>query len=86
MFTLSLFKIGQIVKKLQPCFEIQDGGRRHFELDFSTSPIRVAVYVLNLAMTGQILNTWQLFFEIQDGGDRPLELWLLRLFDVAHLF
>jgi len=31
MLPLSLVKIGQIVKKWQPCFEIQDGGGRHLE-------------------------------------------------------
>jgi len=32
MFPLSLVKIDQIVKKWQPCFEIQDGGGHHLEL------------------------------------------------------
>jgi len=32
MFPLSLVKIGQIVKKYQQLFEIQDGGGRHLEL------------------------------------------------------
>jgi len=32
MFPLSLVKIGQIVKKWQPCFEIQDGDGRHLQL------------------------------------------------------
>jgi len=31
MFPLSLVKIGQIVKKGQPCFEIEYGGGRHLE-------------------------------------------------------
>jgi len=32
MFQLSLVKIGQIIKKWPPFFEIQDGGGRHIEL------------------------------------------------------
>jgi len=32
MFSQILVKIGQIVKKWQQCFEIQDGGGRHLEL------------------------------------------------------
>jgi len=37
-------------------------------------------------MIGQKVNKWQLFSEIQDGGGRHLELWLLKLFDVADVF
>jgi len=32
MFPLSLVKIGQIVRKWQPCFEIHDDGGSHIEL------------------------------------------------------
>jgi len=78
--SLRLAKIDQIVKKWQPCFEIQNGGGRHVELRllrfFNVTDlfqIKVAIFLLNLAMTGHIVNKWQLFLEIQDGGDRHLE-------------
>jgi len=32
MFPLSMVKIGQVVKKWQQFFKIQDGGSRHLEL------------------------------------------------------
>jgi len=93
MFPLSLVKIGQIVKKRQPCFEIQDGDGHHFELRLLRSVddaddvfnFKVAIFLLNLAMIGQIINKLQLFFEIQDGG-RHLVLWLLRFSDVTDVF
>jgi len=62
-------KIGQIVKKWQQFFEIQDGGGRHLELwsyrFFDVTDvfwIKVAIFPLNLAMIGQIVKKWQPFF------------------------
>jgi len=62
IFLLSLVNIGQIVKKWQLCFEIQDGGR-HLELrifrffvNTDVFLLKVATFLLNLAMIGQIVN------------------------------
>jgi len=41
---------------------------------------------LILVTIGQILKKWQPFFEIHDGSGRHLELWLLRLFNIADVF
>jgi len=75
-----LSTIGQLVKKWQPFFEIQDGGDRYLEFfqirisdDIDMFQMEVAMFPLILVMIGQILKKWQQFFEIQDGGCRHLE-------------
>jgi len=95
MFPLILVTIGQIVKKWQQFFEIQDRGGRHLELwllgFFDVADvflIKVAIFPLNLAMIDQILNKFdtKLFFEIQDGGNRLLEFLQLCISDVIDMF
>jgi len=94
MFPFSLMNLGRKVKTCQPCFEIQDGGGPHLELqkhcffvDTDVFSISVATFLLNLAMNDQILNNWQMFFENQDEmAAAHLELWLLSFFDVAYVF
>jgi len=72
--------IGEIVKKWQKFFEIQDDGGRHLELwllrlfDVTyVFEIKAVIFLLNLAMIGQIVKKRQQFFEIQDGGSHHLE-------------
>jgi len=48
--------------------------------------IEVPMFPQILVTIGQILKKWQPFFEIHDGGGRHLELWLLRLFNIADVF
>ena len=68
-----------MVKKWQPIFEIQHGGRYHLEfLKIFTFEATFAFYVVfstcppNLVTIGRI-KKWQPIFKIQDGGDRHLE-------------
>jgi len=72
--------IGQIVKKWQPFFEIQDGGNRHLEFlllcisnVIDMFQIEGPVFPLILVTNGQIVMIWSQFFEIRDGGSRHLE-------------
>jgi len=68
MFPLSLVKIGQIVKKWQPCFEIQDGSGRHLDLwllrffDVTDVFLIEVIFLLNLMMIDQYIMKWQQFF------------------------
>jgi len=62
MFPLSLVKIVQIVKKWQPCFEIQNGGERYLEFCklcisdvIEMFQIEVPMFPLFLVTIGQIL-------------------------------
>jgi len=89
MFKLSLVKIGQIVKKWQPCFENQDDGGRHLEfLKLCISgvidmfQIEVPMFSQILVTIGQILEKWQQFFE-SHLGRRHLEIWLRRFFNIT---
>jgi len=80
MFPLILVMIGQIVKRWQLFFEIQDGGEHHLEfLQICISDvidmfqIEVPMFPLILVKMCQILKKWQQYFKIQDGGSRHLE-------------
>jgi len=88
IFLLTLVMIGQMVKKWQPFFDIQDGGDRHLEFlqicisdDIDIFQIEGPMFSQILVTISQIIEKWQQFFEIQDGGRRHLELWLRRFFD-----
>jgi len=58
--------ISRIVKKLQPFFEIQDGGDRHLVFSqICMFQIEVSMFPQILVTIGQILKKWQQFFKIQ---------------------
>jgi len=93
IFLLNVMMIGQIVKKWQLFFEIQDGGDRHIEFlricisdVIDMFQIEVPMFPLILVTIGQKVNKWRQFFDIQDSGSRHLELCLLRFFDVTDVF
>jgi len=72
--------IGQIVKKWQPFFDIQDGGDHHLAFSqicisdvINMFQIEVPMFPLILVTMGQKLKKWQQFFEIQDDGSCHLE-------------
>jgi len=88
--------IGQIVKKWQQFFAIQDdGGRygRHLEL-WLLRFFRRYRCVLNQSsnIPTKFGDDWSNckekanVFRNQDGGGRHLELWLLRFFDITDVF
>jgi len=83
MFPLSLVKIGQIVKKWQPCFEIQDGSGRHLEfLKLCISDVAVPMFSKILVTIGQIIEKWKLFFQILYGDDRRREFAQICISDI----
>jgi hypothetical protein len=73
-------RIGPIVKKKQPIFEIQDGGSRYLGLqELCILNITVEFYGIfptfspNLVTICLRVMKWIPLFEIRDGGRRHLE-------------
>ena len=79
-FLPNLVRIGPIVYKWLPIFEIQDGGGRHlefwymciFDMTFAFYG-RFSTFLQTVVRIGQILKKWQHIFEIQVGGGSHLE-------------
>jgi len=93
MLPLILATIGQILKKWQQFFEIQDGGDHHFEfLKLCISDvidmiqIEVSMFSQIFVKIGQIVKNWQQIFEIQYGVGRHLELWSRKFVNVTDVF
>ena len=79
-FPPNLVRIGPIVMKWQPIFEIKDGDRRHLEFsyfcNFDTIVaffVKFSTFPPNLVRFGPHVRKWQPIFEIQDGGRRHHE-------------
>ena len=89
----SSVRIGQIGKKLQKSFAIQDGGSRHLDIWwnsvywlFSAFHFRCSTFPPSLVHIGRIEKKWQQLFGLQDGGRRHIELYCMCISNITVAF